>query len=139
MLWKLEPEGTRDDLIFAIEDWNEEAQEKQFVTEIKAYDRETDSMRTLWRRHSQRIEAGPRVNTVLEALKYYDMHLKIPNYTFTDYIPFLEHCFNQALARLAEAGWSSIKAPVLHQPNTEPHGHQSREWIRAEFPDANLA
>jgi hypothetical protein len=75
----------------------------------------------------------------LEALKYYDMHLKIPNYTFTDYIPFLEHCFNQALARLAEAGWSSIKAPVLHKPNTEPHGHQSREWVRAEFPDANLA
>ena len=77
VLWKLEPQATRDDLIFAIEDWNEEAQEKQFVIEIKAYDRETDSMRTLWRRHSQRIEAGPRVNTVLEALKYYDMHLRI--------------------------------------------------------------
>ena len=67
------------------------------------------------------------------------MYLKIPNYSYSDYLPFLEHVFTQAITRLNEAGWSSIRPPVLHKPLTEPHSTQSREWVRAEFPDPNLA
>ena len=112
---------------------------KQIVLEVRAYDREADSMRPIWRKQSERIERGPRDNPLDLSIQYCDMYLKIPNYSYSDYMPFLEHVFTQAITRLNEAGWSSIRPPVLHKPLTEPHSTQSREWVRAEFPDPNLA
>ena len=86
-----------------------------------------------------RVEMGPRANPADLRFQYYDMYLRVPNYMYLDSIQFLEQCFNQAIMRLNEAGWASIRAPVLHKPATEPHSTQLREWIRAEFPDPNLA
>ena len=96
-------------------------------------------MSSIWRRSHQRVDMGPRQDTIAVSGKYYDMYIRISSYSFSEYIPFLEHCFLQALLRLAEAGWSSIKPPVLHKPATEPHSNKSREWVRAEFPDPILA
>ena len=96
-------------------------------------------MKPIWRKRTVRVEMGPRANPLDLSSQYYDMYLKIPNYTYSEYIPFLEHCFDQAMMRLHEAGWSSIRALVLHKPATEPHSTQSRECVRAEFPDPNLA
>ena len=62
ILWQLESHTDRDAFIFAIEDWNDQAGEKHSATEIKAYARETDSMRSISRKRSMRMEMGPRAN-----------------------------------------------------------------------------
>ena len=71
--------------------------------------------------------------------QYNDMYLNMPNYTLSDYIPFVEHCFNHAIMRFNEAGWAPIQAPVLHRPATEPRSTQSREMVGAECLDPNVA
>jgi hypothetical protein len=64
VLWKLEPQATSDHILFAIEDWNETASDKQHVIEIKPYDRESDSMISIGRRSHQRVDMGPRQDTM---------------------------------------------------------------------------
>ena len=75
----MEAQTDRYAFIFAIEDWNETAGEKQSATEVKAYDRETDSMKPLWRKRSQNLEMGPRSSPLDLSTQYYDMYLNIPN------------------------------------------------------------
>ena len=94
VLWKLEAQTDRDSFIFALEDFNEHtAGAKQSVLEVRAYDREADSMIPIWRKQSERSERGPRDNPLDLSIQYYDMYLKIPNYSYSDYMPFLEHVF----------------------------------------------